>query len=116
MMYELHLGLSVSTPEDDATLSTHLEEVAEALAAQELGNEALLDFSLGADLAARTVEIEVTVDAPSPEQAAAEGFSWIRAAIHATGASTPNWEAAPVAAGLVEFHLDRASTKPLIDA
>jgi hypothetical protein len=77
----------------------------------------LLDFALGADARTGHVEVEVTVEAKSAEVAMAEGISWIRSAIHSTGAGTPGWEKdAPSATRMVEFRLGEATTTPLVPA
>src|SRR6266498_645067 len=53
--------------------------------------DAVEDSTISASLARKTVTIMVTIDAPSPEGAAAIGMSAIRAAFHAAGAATPDW-------------------------
>jgi hypothetical protein len=52
--------------------------------------DAVEDSTISASLA-KTVTIMVTIDAPSPEGAAAIGMSAIRAAFRAAGAATPDW-------------------------
>ena len=53
--------------------------------------DAVEDSTISASLAKKTVTIMVTIDAPSPEGAAAIGMSATRAAFHAAGAATPDW-------------------------
>jgi hypothetical protein len=53
--------------------------------------DAVEDSTISGSLAKKTVTIMVTVDAPSPEGAAAIGMSAVRAAFHAAGAATPDW-------------------------
>lgn len=49
------------------------------------------DPAIGARLEAREVEISVTVDADSLDDAAQRGFTTIRSAVHAAGFGTPGW-------------------------
>jgi hypothetical protein len=79
-------GHGPSTSED---LESFLDQVLEEL----LRLDGVEDSTMSASLAKRTVTIMVTIDAPSPEGAAAIGMSAIRAAFHAAGASTPDWPA-----------------------
>lgn len=114
MMFGLHLDLTATGAGD---LHEHVDTVAEQMASTEQCNSNLLDFSIGADAETGEVEIEVTVQAESVEDALATGISWIRSAIHAAGAGTPGWEdGAAAAARLVEYRLDEATTKPFASA
>jgi hypothetical protein len=51
--------------------------------------------AVSADLGANEVQVEVSVDADSKEIGLSVAQSCMRAAIHATGAATPDWEHAP---------------------
>jgi len=114
--YGLYLTLTAQLP-DDADLLDKVDEVGEQLALLDARQRSVLDFGLAADVETKIVEAQVTVEAPTPEEAMALGLGLLRTAIHATGAGTPGWEdAAPSAATLVEFRLDEAATRPLVAA
>jgi hypothetical protein len=49
------------------------------------------DPFVGATLSSGEIEISLTVDAPSFEEAVAQALGVIRSAIHAAGGGTPNW-------------------------
>ena len=53
--------------------------------------DAVDDSTISASLVKKAVTIMVTIDAPSPEGAAAIDMSSTRAAFHAAGAATPDW-------------------------
>lgn len=89
MKYGLSMKLVVHGVEGD--LGDAVEPVVEQLVGLDESNAQLLDFGVGSDATNRTVDIEVTVEAPTPEEAVAVGASCVRSAIHATGAATPGW-------------------------
>jgi hypothetical protein len=74
-------------PDAHGDLESFFDRVMEEL----LRLDAVEDSTISASLAKRTVTIMVTIDAPSPEGAAAIGMSAIRAAFQAAGAATPDW-------------------------
>ena len=57
----------------------------------ELINLGIEDPAIGARIEAREVEISVSVDADSLDDAAKRGNAAIRSAVHAAGFGTPGW-------------------------
>lgn len=72
---------------DPDRLEAALDKVMEELV--RLGVE---DPAIGGTLTTGEVEITITVDAESPEEAMPKAMGTLRAAIHAAGVSTPDWE------------------------
>lgn len=70
---------------------TDLEGFFDRVLEELLRLDAVQDSTVTASLAKKTITIMLTIDAPSPEGAAAIGMSAIRAAFHAAGAATPDW-------------------------
>jgi hypothetical protein len=68
------------------TLAEHLDAVMEELV--DLG---AADPAVGARLDANEVEVSVSVEADTLDEAQTTGNSMIRSAIHAAGGSTPDW-------------------------
>jgi len=73
-------------PHDPDELERHLEEIQDQLLELDAA-----DATVSAVLASGEVEISVTVEAPTVDEAAKKGSSVIRTAIHAAGGFTPNW-------------------------
>lgn len=72
---------------DPEELDAHLSEVME-----ELLNLAARDATVGSTLVTGEVEVSISVEADSVEDATRKGIGTIRAAVHATGASTAGWD------------------------
>ena len=58
----------------------------------ERGDEQIMDPDLSADVVARTLGVELTVQAESLVAAVIKQLTVVRAAIHQTGGGTPGWE------------------------
>lgn len=71
-------------PADDA-IERHFDLVLDEL--EKLGVEA----DITASLASGRVDFDVEIDTPLIQDALAEGLTALRTALHAAGASTPNW-------------------------
>jgi len=100
-------------------LGDNIEQVVEELAKLDACNSDLLDFSADSDATNDTAEFTVTVQASSIEGAMSTGVSCIRAAIHATGASTHGWDDEPDEDTVVIYQVDSdegVEVRPLVDA
>src|SRR5260370_7667014 len=93
MMFSVSVPVEVIGYTGD--LGDTIEQVVDELANLNTCNSDLLDFSADSDATDDTADFTVTVQAPSLEEAMATGVSCIRAAIHATGASTHGWDDEP---------------------
>ena len=51
-----------------------------------------VDADLSVDLAAGTIDFQVSVQADDPAAALAHAQAFVRSALHAAGVSTPGWE------------------------
>jgi hypothetical protein len=80
--FTIHLHVTGAPEQNEASLDEVMEELLR------LGAE---DPAIGGALEAGEVEISLTVDAPSPEDAVPVALSTIRAAIHAAEGHTPDW-------------------------
>lgn len=79
----------------------------------------LLEFAADSDSTDDTASFTVTVRASSLGEAAKIGVSFIRAAIHATGAATHGWDDTDVGDQLVIYQADTdegVEVLPLVDA
>ena len=94
------------TPHDPDELEHHLDDVQGQLL--ELDAD---DATVSATLVSGEVEISVTVEAQSLEEAAEKGSALIRTALHAAGAFTPNWSVE-----WISVHTDRVDDADLTHA
>lgn len=115
MKFGLQIDLEVGGAGD---LEASVDRVVEEFSKLELLTPGLIDMSIGLDLAENHVDVEMTVQADTVDGAVSLGVSSLRAAIHATGASTPNWDDAPFDESIVRFILDETGlqARPLVDA
>lgn len=74
-------------------LDVHLDDVMDHLVEIEEDDPRLSTADLHAKLAMGEVELSITVQARSPEEATAVGLGAIRTATHAAGGHTPIWGA-----------------------
>jgi len=88
---KLTMAVRFSVADDGPDIPSDLESFFDRVMEELLRLDTVEDSTISASLAKRTVTIMVTIDAPSPEAAAAIGMSAIRAAFHAAGAATPDW-------------------------
>ncbi len=65
------------------------------LAMRDLVDQGVEDPSVSGSIAQGTVEISVTVEAPTRNEALARADAAVRAALHAAGACTDEWVATP---------------------
>ena len=75
----------------DDELFKHADLLTEALLEQERCTPEVKDSAVSADRGGAVVEIELSVVAASEDEALAVGQSAVRAALHASGWSTPQW-------------------------
>ena len=109
MMYAVQLLLQTSRAEPAALLD-HVDRVTEELAALDEAHEALLDFAIGVDADRFEVTVELTVQAPSVDDAVACAKSCARSAVHAAGGATPGWDDASTADRVIAYTLEDAQT------
>lgn len=88
---KLTMAVRFNVAEGGSATPVDLEGFFDRVLEELLRLDAVEDSTISASLAKKTVTIMVTIDAPSPEGAAAIGMSAIRAAFHAAGAATPEW-------------------------
>lgn len=86
MKYEGLVELTVTGPMGD--FEAHTDRLMDAL----LSLQDLIDPDIGGNLAARRVDITMTVEADSIPDAAYKSLCAVRTAIHAAGGATPGWE------------------------
>lgn len=104
MKYGIHVDLRVeATAGDD--LVAEVEAIVEHLIELE-DTTALLDSTIALNLAAMSVEADLTVEASTAGEALDLGVSVLRSAIHATGGATPGWEDAPAGVAQIAFVID----------
>ena len=91
----------------------------EQFAALEAAHHGLLDFALGADDEARSIEVQITVEAATLEAAVSLGVSSLRSAIHASGGGTPGWDDQPARDYVIGYTIDEENgleVRPLVGA
>jgi hypothetical protein len=88
---KLTMAVRFSVGGDGADAADDFEGFFDRVMEELLRLDAVEDSTISASLVKKTVTIMLTIDAPSPEGAAAIGMSAIRAAFHAAGAATPDW-------------------------
>ena len=76
---------------DVQELPTHAEGLMKELLTLEECNEQLTDSAVGLDMETVTIQVAVTAECDTFEQAVAEAMSAIRTAIHANGGTTADW-------------------------
>jgi hypothetical protein len=74
--------------------SERLDGLMNALLDVESGDDAIAEPDLAASLKSGNVDVQMTVEAADPAEAATKALCAVRAAIHAMGDSTPGWETA----------------------
>lgn len=114
MKYGLEMRLRVQGPTE--TLADHVDQVTEQLVALEGCTPELLDSAIAVEVSSGEVDVEMTLDAVLPEQATTVGISCLRAAIHAAGGGTPDWDEAPTDEHVVLYLLDAQELRPLVPA
>lgn len=112
MKYGLSLDLNVRGHHG---LADGVNDIVDAFATLEASTPDLLDLAIGSDELASTVHVEITVEAPTPEDALGLGLSCLRSAIHIAGGATPDWDERPPDA-VTCFYLDSEGiqTRPLV--
>lgn len=92
-MFGVELRLIVSGDVGDGR-AAHFQSVVDEYAKIEAAHNDLLDVAFGyADIGnVSEVDVEVTVLSDSTKDACTLALSCVRAAIHAAGGETPNWE------------------------
>lgn len=108
-MAELQLELSFTVgdrggrPLPPARLHTVGEQLMEALLDLEECNDTLRDPATSSDSDISEVTIDLLVAAESDAEAVAAALNLCRTAIHAIGASTPNWPSDPATSAGTDF-------------
>ena len=95
-MYTVALVADTSNLPSDSELASnlldHFEAVLDQLAEIEAGDPTLTDSDLSVNLHEGRAELAISVAVDSLEEAVTVGSAAIRAAIHAAGGFTPDWE------------------------
>lgn len=105
MKYGVQIDLRYDAgPKDDP--ASEVEGIVEHLIDLEACTDGLLDSTIGLDLAARTVGVEVTVEAATAGAALDLAVGCLRTAIHTGGGSTPGWEGERAEIGRIAFIID----------
>jgi hypothetical protein len=100
-------------------LGDNIDLVVQELAKLDACNGAVLDYTAESDATNDTAAFAVTVEGSSLEEAARIGLGTIRAAIHATGAATPDWDEGSKGDDVVIYQLDAdesVEVRPLVSA
>jgi hypothetical protein len=104
MKYWVKIPVHVAQYQGD--LGDNIDEVVQELVKLQGCSGELLDFSADSDATDDTAAFAVTVEADSLESALQVGTAFIRAAIHATGAATPDWDEVSAYENVVIYQLD----------
>lgn len=86
MKYQMMIELRMLGPLDD------LDEISDRLADALYDLRDIIDPDLGTNLATGRLDVKMIVDAGSLEEATRRSLAATRAAVHAAGGSTPDWE------------------------
>ncbi len=70
----------------------HMSKLMDALLDVESTDQAITDPDLTATLSTGRVDVQMTVAADDPAEAATKALCAVRSAIHAIGGATPGWE------------------------
>jgi hypothetical protein len=89
------IGVFTVTDMDRNQLEVAAGKLMEQLLALEDAGCGIHSSAVSADLGASQFQVEVSIDADSKKIALSVAQPCIRAAIHATGGATPEWEQAP---------------------
>lgn len=117
MKYWVKIPVQVTRYHGD--LGDNIDLVVQELAKLDACNSALLDYTAESDATNDTAAFAVTVEGASLEEAAQIGLGAIRAAIHATGAATPDWDDTSHGDDVVIYQLDAGESvevRPLVSA
>jgi len=119
MRYGLEMAFNLVVRGEEMTPAELLEQidrVTEEYAKLEVGDDRLVDVAFGANAKDMELEIELTVDAADPGDAAQLGWTTVRTAIHAAGGCTPNWEEGAPDVHILCYELDEQTVRPLLNA
>jgi hypothetical protein len=94
--YLIWQQVTYTAPDD---FEEHIDALMQALLALESTDEAVADAEVAASLATGSADVQMTVEAPSPAEAAVKAQATLRSALHAIGDLTPGWE------GTVSMHV-----------
>jgi hypothetical protein len=87
MKQAMMVNFRAEGPADEEAFNRFLDALQDEL----LKLDSVIDPTLSASVANRTISIMLTVDAESPEDLVAAAMSAIRTAFHAAGAATRDW-------------------------
>lgn len=91
MKYGVEIDLRYLTDSTDDPAS-EVEAVVDHLIELEECTPGLLDSTVGLDMGAQTLDVQITIEADTGGAALDQAVSCLRSAIHAAGGSTPGWE------------------------
>jgi len=78
-------------PDDATDIETQAEAIMDSLVDLEQVDDRLSSAAVGLDLAAMTLDIEVTVTGNDYEECVNHALAAVRTAIHSAGGATPGW-------------------------
>ncbi len=106
MLYEYTTSLTNKGNGPDDEFEAHALGVADALVDLEDSNDGLLDSTVGADSSTRTLEIEMTLQADTFEDARKPALALVHEAVGSAGANVSGWE--------TRIQIDESSQKRLL--
>ncbi len=86
------MQFALASASDHGSIADHVDDVMRELIALEDVNNALSDSAVGLDVGSMTVTIGIAASSETFDEATSQATSAIRAAIHAAGGATPNWD------------------------
>lgn len=107
MKYGVQIDLRY-TAEPSFDAAAEVDDVVAHLIDLEDCTPELLDSTVGMDMNAQTIEVEVTIEAATAGAALDLAVSVLRSAIHAAGGSTPGWEDEGANLGRIAFMIDES--------
>lgn len=103
--YGIQVELRAQTEAND-DLAAEVEAIVEHLIDLEDCTPGLRDSTVGLDVAAETVDVDLTIEAKTAGEALDLAVGCLRTAIHAAGGSTPGWEGDSSDVGRISFVID----------
>lgn len=105
MRYGVQIDLHYMTDSSD-DLASEVEAVVDHLIDLEACTPGLLDSTVGLDMGARTLEVQITIEADTGGAALDQAVACLRSAIHTAGGSTPGWENDVEDVGRIAYVID----------
>lgn len=104
MRYGVEIELRYSGSSDDSP--SEVEVIVDHLIDLEECTPGLLDSTVGLDMGAQTIEVQITIEADTGGAALDQAVACLRSAIHAAGGSTPGWEDGVEEMGRIAYVID----------